>query len=303
MMRRRAGFRRLGGRILDGLWGIRDSLLDLAFPRKCTGCEGIGLDDREGCWCSECWSSVQWIQPPLCTLCGKPFPKSPASSDHLCGECLLSTFHFDRARSAAVHAGVARDSIHALKFGGHLHHVPALAELLVDALEPELESRAAILIPVPLHTRRLRQRGFNQAGLLALELGHRIDLPVRFDVLRRKQWTEPQTRLHREDRLSNVRNAFEVRIPGAIEGRGVLLLDDVHTTGTTLSECARELKAAGAGEVVAWTVTRSVPELSLMAGDRAEVEPGRPGSRQAVRERLPVISSGAQRSEKSPEIQ
>lgn len=254
---------RLGAGILGGIRGVGSSLFDLVFPGKCAGCEEGGLRDPDRFWCSACRSLIQWVRSPLCTLCGKPFPKSPDSPDHLCGECLLSTFQFDVARSSAVHAGAVRDSIHALKFGGRLHHVPALVQLLIELIESAPDVWEGVIVPVPLHTRRLRQRGFNQAGLLARELGRRLQRTVRFDVLQRKQWTEPQTRLNREERLSNVRNAFQVVLPGEVKDGRILLLDDVYTTGSTLSECAGELKRAGAREVVALTVTRSVPELNL----------------------------------------
>ncbi len=216
------------------------------------------------------------IRSPLCTLCGKPYPKNPAASGHHCGECLTSTFHFDRARSAVVHTGIARDCIHALKFGGRLHHVPSLVQLLIECMEKEMQVYQGIIVPVPLHTRRVRQRGFNQAALLARELGRRLRRDVRFDILTRKQWTEPQTRLNREERLSNVKNAFEVLLPETISGERVLLVDDVYTTGTTLSECARELKRSGAGEVTALTVTRSVPELNLLRTMQTVGEGGGP---------------------------
>jgi len=215
-------------------------------------------------WCPECRGLIEWIRSPLCSLCGKPFPKSPESCDHLCGECLNLAFHFDFARSAAVPAGVVRDSIHALKFGGRLHHVPALVELLIECIGAAPDRWDGLIVPVPLHTRRLRQRGFNQAGLLARELGRRLHRSVRFDLLRRRQWTEPQTRMSREARLNNVKNAFEAGRPAEIEGRRILLIDDVYTTGSTLSACAGELKRAGAREVVALTVTRSVPEFNLL---------------------------------------
>jgi ComF family protein len=243
---------------------VRRSLFDLIFPRKCTGCDKSWLHEDEACWCSDCRGAIRWIRSPLCTVCGRPFPKSPSSSDHLCGECLASTFHFDYARSAAVHEGIIRDCIHALKFGGRLHHVPSLAQILVEAMEVEARMLEGAIIPVPLHTRRLRQRGFNQAALLARELGDRLNRPVRFDVLVRRQWTEPQTRLNREQRLHNVKNAFEVASPSLVKGGKVLLVDDVYTTGTTLTECARVLKRAGAEEVHAVTVTRSVPELNML---------------------------------------
>ncbi len=119
-----------GVSIRKGISSIRGSVFDLIFPRKCHGCEKAYLGEDEHFWCSSCRTRIEWIRSPLCTLCGKPYPKNPSGSDHYCGECLTSTFHFDRARSAAVHSGIVRDCIHALKFGGRLHHVPSLVQLL-----------------------------------------------------------------------------------------------------------------------------------------------------------------------------
>jgi len=116
------------------------------------------------------------------------------------------------------------------------------------------------IIAVPLHKRRLRQRGFNQAGLIAQTLGRKLSVRRRFDILVRSQWTEPQTKLSRKDRLQNVKNAFEVLNPSAADGRCILLIDDVFTTGTTLRECSITLKRAGAAEVHAMTVSRALPE-------------------------------------------
>lgn len=264
----REGYRGTGGglRMLQQFSALRRSVFDLLFPRKCAGCENRWLRENETCWCTHCRDAIRWIGSPLCTVCGRPFPKSPSSHDHLCGECLTSTFYFDHARSAAVHEGVVRDCVHALKFGGLLHHVPSLVQLLVEAMDAEVMPLEGAIIPVPLHIRRLRQRGFNQAALLARELGNRLQRPVLFDVLVRRQWTEPQTRLNREERLHNVKNAFEVTSGGRVKGGRFLLVDDVYTTGTTLTECARVLKKAGAEQVCAVTVTRSVPELKLLEG-------------------------------------
>jgi ComF family protein len=251
-------------RILEGISGVCRSTLDLMFPRTCLGCQKQWLQNTEELWCVECMNSISWIGSPMCPVCGRPFPKSPSASDHLCGECLASTFHFDHARSAVVHAGIVRDGIHSLKFGGHLHYVPSLVQVLMESMGSEVETFDGMILPVPLHTRRLRQRGFNQAALLARELGKRAKLNVRFDVLLRRHWTEPQTRLSREERLKNVKGAFRVVFPALIQDQTILLLDDVYTTGTTISECARVLKQAGAGTVQALTVTRSVPELNLL---------------------------------------
>jgi ComF family protein len=231
----------------------------LCFPKCCGGCEKVWLRSSHGYWCEQCTESLPWIKSPLCPRCGRPFLKSPSSADHLCGACLLSESPCDTARSATHHSGVVRERINQLKFGGRLYRVPPLVELLVKLIE-QSAPKAELVIPVPLHVRRLRQRGFNQAGLLAGGVGRHFDLPVRFDILRRRFWTEPQTRLKRADRLVNVKNAFEVKNPAAVENRSVLLVDDVYTTGTTVGECAKVLKAAGAEAVHAVTVSRALPD-------------------------------------------
>lgn len=245
----------------EGLKALGASILELFLPRRCAGCERVWLHSPQGFWCEACLDELPWLQSPMCTQCGRHYSKSPSSPDHLCGDCLRSIFCFDRARSAVLHAGVVRTRIHQLKFGGQLHWVPPLTELLILLVGREADRPPTeLILPVPLHTRRLRQRGFNQAGLLARTLGRRLGLPASFDCLLRTCWTEPQTRLNREQRLQNVKDAFQVADPMRVKGRRILLVDDVFTTGTTLNECAKTLKAAGAAEVQAVTVSRSVPD-------------------------------------------
>lgn len=156
-----------------------------------------------------------------------------------------------------------RQRIHQLKFGGQLHWVRPLADLLVRMVQREaVVSTVDRIIPVPLHRKRLRQRGFNQASLLARMLGRQLSLAVSCDALLRSCWTEPQTRLKREERLQNVKGAFHVADAGKVRDRYLLLVDDVYTTGTTLNECAKTLKAAGAAAVHAVTVSRALPDWS-----------------------------------------
>ena len=268
------------------------ALLELLLPRQCAGCQKTWLHKHQGFWCEACRRELCWIESPICPRCGRPFPKSPSSADHLCGDCLQSAFLFDTARSATQHSGVVRRRIHQLKFGGQLHWVPPLADLLCQLFRggepspvpPTLSSlffqqgpdssfrihhsslvtaegpAVELVLPVPLHVKRLRQRGFNQAGLLAREFGRRLGLPVLFHALVRKIWTEPQTRLNREERLRNVRDAFHVMDVEAVKDRRILIVDDVFTTGTTLNECAKTLKASGASEVHALTVCRALPD-------------------------------------------
>jgi ComF family protein len=239
------------------------SLRDLFLPRQCAGCQKIWLSDHQDFWCDACLDELPWTQ------CGRPFPKTPSAPDHLCGDCLQSVFLFDSARSATQHSGVVRRRIHQLKFGGQLHWVPPLAELLATLVRREERALTVDMIfPVPLHVKRLRQRGFNQAGLLAKAFGHQVGIPVLFHVLTRKSWTEPQTRLNREERLRNVKDAFRVIDTGKVRERRVLIIDDVYTTGTTLNECAKTLKATGASEVHALTVCRALPDWKTDYEDR-----------------------------------
>jgi ComF family protein len=241
------------------------SLFDFCFPRRCAGCREIIVSSHIDSWCENCFESLAWVTPPLCPCCGIPFLDSPSSPDHLCGDCLLETYHFDSARSAALYAGIVRKLIHRLKFGGKLHCIPPLVDLLAATLDKHGPPDVDFVAPVPLHLKRLRQRGFNQSALLAKMLGRRRGLSVRFDALIRKNWTAPQTRLNRRERLENVKDAFNAPHPALVEGRSIILVDDVFTTGTTISECARVLKAAGASTVHALTVARALPDRKAAA--------------------------------------
>lgn len=234
------------------------SFLDLCLPRSCARCEQLGSQE-EGFWCSECLEKIPWVASPICPRCGRPYPDAPGAPDHLCGECSQEIFHFTSARSAVLHSGIVRDRIHQFKFGGRLEWIPPLVELLKKAYAGWEIPPPEIVLPVPLHLKRLRERGFNQSGLMAKEFARCLGLPVSFDTLVRKNWTDPQTRLNRDQRHINVKNAFEVCEGEDVKGRRILILDDVYTTGTTLSECARMLRKKGALEVYALTVTRALP--------------------------------------------
>ncbi len=261
---------RLPKLVADSLKELTASFLDLCLPVRCAGCETAWLSSREGSWCPRCLEVLPWIPSPLCLGCGRPFPKSAPSIDHLCGDCILSPPPYESARSATVHTGVVRDRIHQLKFGGQLRWVPPLAELLATAFHGDNPEGIDFIVPVPLHVKRLRQRGFNQSALISKALACGLHLPVSFHALIRSTWTEPQTRLSREERLQNVRKAFSVPDPSVVKGRGILVVDDVFTTGTTIGECARTLRGAGAARVRVLTVTRAVPdwkpEAALMEG-------------------------------------
>lgn len=253
-------FRNLGkDRVWRTLGRILSRTADALFPPRCAACGGPPGDGPDLTWCRACFEELAFVTSPLCPCCGRPYAFTDDMPDHLCGECLRGRFRFDAARSAAIYQGAVRRGILQLKFGGKLHWAPALGKLTaLHAETRRILDRADVILPVPMHLRRVRRRGFNQAVLLARFAGRLSSRPVAVNALARARFTKPQTRLSRDDRLRNVRGAFMVARPEAISGKAVVLLDDVFTTGTTLSECADAVKEAGAVWVGAVTVARVV---------------------------------------------
>jgi ComF family protein len=194
----------------------------------------------------------------MCTVCGVPF-RTEQGIDHICGSCVTTSRPFVSARAAAYFDGPARDLIHRLKYGNKVHLSRPLGLMTARHLSAfAAESGAQLIVPVPLHPKRLRQRGFNQAVLLADFLTKNWHIPTSRNNLRRIRWTEPQIFLSGDERIRNVRGAFAVKYPELFQGKKILLVDDVYTTGSTVAECAKVLKGAGAGEVHVATVVRAV---------------------------------------------
>jgi ComF family protein len=240
-------------------------LLDLVFPALCPVCgTQLGAGRRDPL-CGLCWERVERLTPPWCRICGLPFgrfagDRAPADQDglgHRCGECRRRSPAFSYARSATRYGDVVRDALHAFKFLGRRALAAPLGDLLADMGRQSLPvADPDLLIPVPLHPRRERERGFNQSLLLARRLGRAWTLPVRVDVLARTVATPPQTDLGAEARHANVRRAFALRRPELVAGRHVILVDDILTTGSTASACAARLREGGAATVGVVSVAR-----------------------------------------------
>ncbi len=243
-----------GGRFRSYLSG----LLQVLFPTFCRLCGAPVLDTPVPRICGDCWEKVPWLTGPVCPRCGFPFASPEAlthSPGHLCGHCREKEPPFALARAAGAHEGALREAIHLLKYGRQHSLGKRLGCFLLPpaaALPPP-----EVVIPVPLHPSRLRNRGFNQSLLLADPVSRGLDAPLDYSSLDRVRPTRPQVELTPEERRANIRGAFAVRRPERIEGRRVLLVDDVFTTGATVSECARVLRKAGAQEVVVATLSRS----------------------------------------------
>jgi ComF family protein len=214
--------------------------------------------------CDVCWAAIPRIGQPFCQGCGRPFDPKAHAAD-VCGDCRTGQFRFDRARAVGQHVAPLRDLVLAFKFGGRHRLAEPLGRLLSEFVLAEGSpggalARADAIVPVPLHRSRQRWRGYNQAELLAERLGEATGVPVAAAALRRVRDTKPQTELTPAQRRENVRGAFAVLDAETVQGRTLLVLDDVMTTGATLSECARVLKRAKAERVFALTVSRSTPD-------------------------------------------
>jgi ComF family protein len=228
--------------------------LDLIFPPLCPVCRELLGEGRRDPLCGTCWRRMSRIAPPWCRRCG-----APLAIEGVCGGCRTRRPRFAYARSAARYGDVVREAIHALKFGGRRTLADPLGDLLAGlGLAALPGARPDLLIPVPLHPRRQRDRGYNQALLLARRLQQHWQVPVAARVLARTAATAAQADLDAAARRRNVSGAFVVIEPEAVAGRHVVLVDDVLTTGATVGECARCLTRAGASVVGVVTVARTV---------------------------------------------
>jgi ComF family protein len=228
------------------------SLLEFFLPRLCLFCGTAVGEEAEVAVCSDCEAQIKWVESPLCTCCGAVFA-SRDGVDRVCGDCQKDPPAFTRARAAAIYDGPAAQAVKRFKFGGKMAYLPVMQAWLQRPLCLELLADADLIAPVPLHPRRLRQRGFNQALLLAHAFP---EVPLGREVLVRVRHTVPQVELKPKERRDNVKGAFAVPNPVLVKDKSVLLLDDVFTTGATVNECAKVLLKAGARRVDVLTVAR-----------------------------------------------
>lgn len=213
-----------------------------------------------GVVCRPCWQRIVRLDGILCDLCGYPFAsRNLPAGKVLCGACRRGDFHFDFARSYGRLEDPLQSIIHQFKYGSHPSLARPLARLLHALWVQGFQDRAlAMIVPVPLHKARQKERGFNQAWLLARHLSRWTQIPLMDRVLIRYRSTEVQAGLSRGQRRRNIRGAFRVADRAAVRKRAVLLVDDVFTTGATLNECARMLRKQGAHRVDVLTVARVV---------------------------------------------
>ncbi len=245
------------------LRGAESLVLDAIFPPRCAGCRAF----HPTLFCEPCQKTLQPVKSPFCLRCGAPFdPLAHAAAE--CADCRANRYHgappFDALRATFTFEGALRPAVHTLKYRGKIALAEPLSALLWHTLQNDAllrQTTFAALCAVPLHPWRRWRRGYNQSALLAEKLSSRCDIPVA-QLLKRIRRTPPQVGLNEKQRLENVRGAFALpediwRDWNAKSGP-VLLIDDVCTTGATLAECARTLKAAGVPEVYGLTLARQL---------------------------------------------
>jgi len=230
------------------MWGrvshLSNELINVVFPPVCAGCSKVGE-----LFCSECASLVQWVSDPICYSCGKPNKTILG----LCNNCHRHPLATSLIRAAALHEDPVRRTLHQMKYEGYFALANPLGEIMMQAWS-RWQIPSDIVVPIPLHSERKRQRGYNQAELLVQAVANNLNWNSAPDVLHRHKRTAPQVGLTIDQRRHNVRGAFSAN-EDKVAGKKVLLVDDVCTTGSTLDSAARVLLEAGAFSVEAFCLT------------------------------------------------
>jgi ComF family protein len=249
-----------------------DALSSVLFPAPCRICAAILNEVSRIPICAKCLSGFQQVVEPMCDCCGRPFVSSAATSERpLCRLCRVGYYVFDRARSYAVYNDALSSAVVLLKYEGVRSLGDWFAARLAETVSREVaEWKPDLVVPVPLHADRLRERGYYQADLIARPLAKRLHLKFGQYLLLRSKPRPAQLILSRTERWSSVRGAYATRVGVRVDNLRILLVDDVLTTGATLDACSRALKKAGAAEVFGLTVARVVPGR-LYAGSTPDV--------------------------------
>ncbi len=247
---------------------FQQGILDLLFPPRCASCRKLLASHGNHGLCNSCIASVRLVKQPLCTICGKEFT-TKRGQDHLCENCLRHPPSFDMIRAVAYYEDPVRNLLHRLKYSNDTTTTQPLLEI-ARGFDLSPFRTCEVILPVPLHKKRLKKRGLNHALILARLFFHDEKGKIYSNVLIRSRPTPSQTELDKIGRRRNVSGAFCVEHAEIIKNKKVCVVDDVYTTGATLNECARTLKQAGANQVKGLTMAR-VEKYSESFVNRLEI--------------------------------
>jgi competence protein ComFC len=250
----------LKGEITGKVKSALRRILGFVFPQNCISCGGR-IEEEEHFLCAPCKGDIGLIQQPYCFQCGVPADLSYAypHEEFVCGDCRKSPFEFDQARSLGFYDTVLRTTIHQFKYRKQMGVLSEINLLLKNYFQENPGfGRGFTVSPIPLHYNKMKERGFDQAFLIARQVARILKLPLEGGLLRRVKATLPQATMTRVERARNIKGAFEINRPELIAGKNILLIDDVFTTGATVNEAAKVLKKKGAGKIFVLTLGRVV---------------------------------------------
>ena len=247
------GLKPIGLQMPSLLRDIFETAIVFLYPAECRVCEEFLGVTSVPYICNNCWQDIQFLQPPWCDICGTP------GVNGLCDACAISPPRYGKLRSIAFYQTTLQEAIHLFKF----EKKKVLAKHLTWLINAHIPTDCRIaeydfVLSIPIHKKRLQERGFNQATLLANGIVEAKGVPILTDMLVRKRHTVAQSSLDREARQQNIVGAFEVRNPDIISGKRLLVIDDVFTTGATIREAVSELWTADPAEIDVLTLARTL---------------------------------------------
>ncbi len=232
-------------------------LLDILYPRHCFACDNSLHEEVNTHICVSCMEKIKETRARRCVVCGFELGPGITTSNNGCHECKNTNLKFEKSFFVSDNKAPIKNLIHQFKYKKHICLAKPLGHLLIKLLSQEIICEIDVIVPVPLHWRKKQERGFNQSKLMAKKICKELSLPISINNLHRVKNTLSQTQLSRRQRQENVYDAFKVKNPEKFNNKNVLLVDDVLTTGTTASECARSLKDSGVNKVFLVALARS----------------------------------------------
>jgi ComF family protein len=234
-----------------------EDVCDIIYPpaNKCIFCNQEGKLIVPYSICEHCWDTLPFTKPPLCDICGKPIDSAKL---RICCDCVKYSRSFVKAGAVLEYMPSVHETIYRYKYKGHSELAKPLGLLMAHVASRIAWPDMDVLVPVPLHYERLRQRGYNQSALLARYMGYELNLPVLDKALYRCRDTKAQATLDRAERRANIAGAFAVSNLKYTEGKTIMLIDDILTTGATADACAQALLGGGAKAVYVFTLATGV---------------------------------------------